>query len=1332
MLALPSQVGRWLVQMGLVHPSEVEAMEPFLLKRPCAQEFENGVRVARLLQMLALDGSETLDTLKDVHTPVAKLYNWNLLLPVMRARGLDVDQDMKVLIVAGDIDLVADLLVQLHNVEEGKPPMHGVARRDFNGLRDADEAVRPSSASAATSVVQFIAFCCAQQLECSWSTAVELARSPKKLRRRMAGGDPTPIVRWYKLVFAKCKALAQLCDAGSAETALSALSAGLSSPDGDVALWSSRVLCRLAADLAGKGLGVSMWQWFSGAEGEGCQGVVDAWNAHPELHSAGALMPLVLHFSGEKLHLFLSTALPRFLADHAAYLGFVLELLPLLRSSPGSSEFMLRSGALTQLLQRAFRVARSQTEAAFARGLALELLARLWSAFPREVESISLEAPPGAAAHEADAAELADGAGVEKGGVSSQVIAELKRGCRDSSLELQLTAHMSLFQLLDEFAAASHPCAPHLFNILAFSLIENHHEPVLRQFLARNMQHSLQEQPYIPVGVLLKPLVKQATLYGYSNTDFDFFLTLAKHQRLGLRHALLLLQFLGKVCLNDALHGRVATIPFLVLVERFHDSNVLHDFLEIFCEQALASLLPETASAKSTAASAIRSTLCIELVAKMLHLPHPHVIARVAPAVRSTAQQYFSLTGAEHPGLNALLAFASKQPEPPSPSAPPPPAKRPPPARASGYSGREPPPPSAAEAKSAAAAEAKAAAAKPEPAAAARRVPKEGGGYAAAAAKGSSPPAPRPKPRPKPAEAPPAAAKAKKPKLEAAAPPAAVAAVPPSADEKELKAQEEALAEQIRALDERLEGERHDKPPAGLSPLDRREHEIEQLKAAREARAERSRLEEERRKLRSARIKRRMRAKYEAKLRAARAAGGEEGGGEAAAAAASRRERPRRDPPPPAELSEAEARRQRGESARREAGKRLGGAELAAIERQLREAEDPADVPIPAGYRVEAREVDGERAVLPDGLQLGTPLEAALEALDGVCFGAVGVHVLQPVAVKTTQLKLVPVGGGRPPKKPPRRAPPAPPPAAAPAEPKPKREPRQPSRSPEPRGRAKPAASRSPEPRPPREAPSRSPPAARSPPRAAEPHAQTERRAPPARAAAGSPVKAAVSLPPLKPKRKQALPEPPASTNPMRAEVQKYQKEMARIKLEEERNEKLQARRAEAKAKLEALRVEKAAKDAEKLRLEAEAEAARQAEEEKKREKERKRQAMLKKKLDEYHREQQKSTQDDDFGNSGSASVAADPARSPGGSTKSPKKESERPRPAPSQDEAAASPANNAPAAAAERAAEPPTAKEAVSSPPAEAAKGAAESTPAAEVPAGAQEGAPAEQEEAE
>ena len=141
------------------------------------------------------------------------------------------------------------------------------------------------------------------------------------------------------------------------------------------------------------------------------------------------------------------------------------------------------------------------------------------------------------------------------------LLGELKRACRDPEFELQLTAHMQLFRLLDQFAAMTHPVAPILFKVLAFSLIENHHELVLRQFLVRNMQHTLQQQPFIPVGVLLKPLVKQATLYGYNNCDFDFFLALSKHQRLGLRHALLLMQFLGKVCPSKCSRTKCSCSP---------------------------------------------------------------------------------------------------------------------------------------------------------------------------------------------------------------------------------------------------------------------------------------------------------------------------------------------------------------------------------------------------------------------------------------------------------------------------------------------------------------------------------------------------------------------------------------------------------------------------------------------------------------------------------------------------------------------------------------------------------------------------------------------------
>ena len=52
-------------------------------------------------------------------------------------------------------------------------------------------------------------------------------------------------------------------------------------------------------------------------------------------------------------------------------------------------------------------------------------------------------------------------------------------------------------------------------------------------------------------------------------------------QALETLHAVQLLQFLSEVCVSDALLGRTASIPMLVLVERFKQEKLLLDYLEV-------------------------------------------------------------------------------------------------------------------------------------------------------------------------------------------------------------------------------------------------------------------------------------------------------------------------------------------------------------------------------------------------------------------------------------------------------------------------------------------------------------------------------------------------------------------------------------------------------------------------------------------------------------------------------------------------------------------------------------------------------------------------------
>lgn len=81
--------------------------------------------------------------------------------------------------------------------------------------------------------------------------------------------------------------------------------------------------------------------------------------------------------------------------------------------------------------------------------------------------------------------------------------------------------------------------------------------------------------------VILDPLLKQMAEHGFSNLDFDLLLEIAKHPRLPLKQGLLLAHQLGKLALHDLVFGRCASIPFLVLINRF----VEEDDMVRYCEK---------------------------------------------------------------------------------------------------------------------------------------------------------------------------------------------------------------------------------------------------------------------------------------------------------------------------------------------------------------------------------------------------------------------------------------------------------------------------------------------------------------------------------------------------------------------------------------------------------------------------------------------------------------------------------------------------------------------------------------------------------------------------
>jgi hypothetical protein len=175
--------------------------------------------------------------------------------------------------------------------------------------------------------------------------------------------------------------------------------------------------------------------------------------------------------------------------------------------------------------------------------------------------------------------------------------------------------------------------------------------------------------PHVPVGVVVEPVIKQASLHGYNNLDFDFFISLSKHPRLTVRHGLMTLDLLGKICLNDPLFGRVGTVPFLILAKRFGDEEVVQEYIERFAKVALSMFMhietrpdahPELGRQRNKEAANIihiRRTLVMEVIAKIAHLRNQDYNARIKPLLLTVGEQHARLQGGKM--SRAIVALIS-------------------------------------------------------------------------------------------------------------------------------------------------------------------------------------------------------------------------------------------------------------------------------------------------------------------------------------------------------------------------------------------------------------------------------------------------------------------------------------------------------------------------------------------------------------------------------------------------------------------------------------------------------------------------------------------------
>jgi hypothetical protein len=180
--------------------------------------------------------------------------------------------------------------------------------------------------------------------------------------------------------------------------------------------------------------------------------------------------------------------------------------------------------------------------------------------------------------------------------LSQDILNLLKYMARVPEKAVQFTAISQMFRLLEMFTTNKNSAAPLLYKALIFILIDNHFDDTTRQYLMTNFMQIFETSDTIPVGILLEPLIKQfmesfGTTYKYNTFDFEFFATVAKHPRMKLNDAIPLMDVLAKIYLNDNVFCFAASVPFILIVNRFIEFPILRGYVKKFITLALSTLL---------------------------------------------------------------------------------------------------------------------------------------------------------------------------------------------------------------------------------------------------------------------------------------------------------------------------------------------------------------------------------------------------------------------------------------------------------------------------------------------------------------------------------------------------------------------------------------------------------------------------------------------------------------------------------------------------------------------------------------------------------------------
>jgi hypothetical protein len=368
-----------------------------------------------------------------------------------------------------------------------------------------------------------------------------------------------------------------------------------------------------------------LWTWFSHSYGG-----LHILESIYFTHSDGGMdqipvIDFILTFSQGHLQDVFKDAIPAKLASPVTFLSFVHQLLHI-----ASASQLDHLGKDPQTLKHVLDFAlhySGPTSSVCDRIEAITLLSKLWLCLPEQME-LTLVA-------------------------TDAVLDMFRMACRDPrSSEVQIVSHAALFCLFD--ATIEHQISSSfqftIWDMLVFSMFGNRSFEHVYCFIVTSFCECLRRHLTVNVASIIDQMTRQVKSSGLVMVDLELLLVLAQHAALDVRQAVSLLHVLGQIVSTDAIYGRVASIPFIVLLCRFKQEESVLKFLHDFSHQLIDSLT--TTDDLSTLIHCLAHTdyykrvLSIEILAKVLHLQEAEfepLVVEVKRLLMTTADMHFDV-----------------------------------------------------------------------------------------------------------------------------------------------------------------------------------------------------------------------------------------------------------------------------------------------------------------------------------------------------------------------------------------------------------------------------------------------------------------------------------------------------------------------------------------------------------------------------------------------------------------------------------------------------------------------------------------------------------------